>query len=1031
MKLHIQSRYFLAIVSLVLFLLLSLAATLYFVGRDGNRQLTDSGIHTMTEELQVQMKRQANTMIHLLAGTIAIPLANGDVDKVREIIATAHGNRSIISLQVFGAEGRPLGADDQRSAGSQAIDMITLLAAGQGLSETNADRITLTRPIFHAGQVKGALRMSLAQTHITNARARLDSQLNDIGKSGLSHSLLALAVTMLLWVLVGVAITVAVGHRLREPIRELRRCVRRVGRGDYDVDTCSDHQDEIGEFMDAFREMGRNLEKTTVSRDFVRSIVRSMTDALIVLKPDGAIRTVNDVACRLLQYSSDELVGQSFDLLLPEGLSVSSYIRDLTAPDSIISSDEVLVRRDGEWIPVTLTASLIYDTSGTPAGILCIAHDIAELTASQRQLELALHDAEAANRTKSRFLNRMSHELRTPMNGVLGMTDLLLATSLDNQQHQYILSARNAGRRLLAMIDDVLDFSMIETGQFELQNEAFDVANLVEEAAFAMAERAHGKGLELSCDIHNDVPSIYGDSGRLRQILTHLIDNGVKFTGNGEICVEVVVEAQSDRSVRLRFAVHDTGIGVPPEDHEAIFNLFSQVDESAARQEGGSGLGLAICGELVVMMGGQIGVDSEFGKGACFWFTIEAPPVPHEPEALLRDTDLAEVLVLGIDTNLTSQRVLERYVTGIGAMYYHATSLDAAAAMLGCQAFDVIFVDQRLLQQRPDQLVALTASGARAVLLVSGEVSTEFVGKFSSLQKPISRAALRASLLRDDIDRGVADEVIFAFEEQFVAEILIVEDNRINQEFAKTLLELHGCTVTVADNGLQALEAQRRKRFDIIFMDCQMPEMDGYEATRRIREEESKLINGARYHVPIIAVTANAMSGDRDNCLAAGMDDYLAKPFTRQELVYTLTHWLGEERTSEAPVPLNVNREISTRDELIDMAVLNDLRMLERTGAESVFHDVVSMYLQDSAGFIESLNAAVSTQNAAGLREAAHALKSCSGNVGAMGIMSLSAALEAQALSNSLAGAPDMMRELEAMYSDVCVALASELQDTR
>ena len=1030
MKFHIQSRYILAIVSLVLLLLLSLAATLYFVGRDGNRQLTESGIHTLTEELQVQMKRQANTTIHLLAGIIAGPLARGDVDKVREIIATARENRRIEELQVFSADGGLLRVDDKVAAGGQTIDMVTLLAAGQGITETNADRITLTRPIFHEGQVKGALRMALAQTHINNARARLDGELYDIGKSGLCHSLLALAVTILLWALVGVAITVAVGHRLIRPIRELRRCVRQVGRGDYDVETSSGHRDEIGEFMDAFREMGRNLQKTTMSRDFIRSIVRSMTDALIVLKPDGTIRTVNDVACGLLQYSRDELVGQSFDLLLPEGSSVTSYIRDLIAPDSIISSDEVLMRRDGEQIHVTLTASLIHDTSGTPAGILCIAHDITELAASQRRLELALHDAEAANRTKSRFLNRMSHELRTPMNGVLGMSDLLLATSLDNQQHQYTLSARNAGRRLLAMIDDVLDFSKIEDGQFELQKEAFDVANLVEEAAGAMAERARGKGLELSCDIYKDVPAVYGDSGRLRQILTHLIDNSVKFTGNGEICVKVLVEEQSDTLVRLRFTVQDTGIGVPPEDHEAIFNLFSQVDESAARREGGSGLGLAICRELVVMMGGRIGVDSEFGKGACFWFTIEALLVPHAPKALLRDADLAEISVLGIDSNRTSQRVLERYVTDMGAMYHAATSLDAAIAMLGRQAFNVIFVDQCLLQQQPYQFVALTASGARAVLLISGEVSAEFVGKCSSLQKPIGRAALLASLLRDDIDRGVADQVTFAFEEQFAAEILIVEDNRINQEFAKTLLELHGCTVAVVDNGLQALEAQRRKKFDIIFMDCQMPEMDGYEATRRIREEESRLTNGACCHVPIIAVTANAMSGDRENCLAAGMDDYLAKPFTRQELVYMLTHWLGEERTGDSTLPPSVNREISTRDELIDMSVLNDLRMLERTGAESVFRDVVSMYLQDSAGFIESLNAAVSTQNSAGLREAAHALKSCSGNVGAMGIMSLSAALEAQALSNSLTGAPDMMRELEAMYNDVCVALASELQGT-
>ncbi|MDP7742607.1 MAG: response regulator [Lentisphaeria bacterium] len=1031
MKLHIQSRFSLAIVSLVLFLLLSLAATLYFVGRDGNRQLTESGLHTMTEELQVQMKRQASTTVHLLAATIAGPLASGDIDKVREIIATTRGNRNIVELQVFSTDGRLLTVDDQMPAGGQAIDMVTLLAAGQGITETSVDRIMLTRPILHEGRVEGALRVALTQAHISNARARLGSELYDIGKGGLRHSLLALAVTILLWALVGVAITGAIGHRLIRPIRELRRCVRQVGRGDYDVETSSDHRDEIGEFMDAFREMGRNLQKKTVSRDFVRSIVRSMTNALIVLKPDGTIRTVNDITCRLLQYSSDELVGQSFDLLMPEGSSVTSYIGDLTAPDSIISSDEVLVRRDGEQVHVTLTASLIHDTSGTPAGILCIAHDITELTASQRQLELALHDAEAANRTKSRFLNRMSHELRTPMNGVLGMTDLLLATSLDNQQHQYTLSARNAGRRLLAMIDDVLDFSKIETGQFELQEEAFDVANLVEEAAGAMAERAHGKGLELSCDIDNDVPAVYGDSGRLRQILTHLIDNSVKFTGNGEICVTAVVEEQSDTLVRLRFTVQDTGIGVPPEDHEAIFNLFSQVDESAARREDGSGLGLAICRELVVMMGGRIGVDSEFGKGACFWFTIEATPVPHAPTALLRDAELAEISVLGIDGNRTSQRVLERYVTGIGATYCPATSLDAAAAMLGRQAFNVIFIDQRLLLQQPDQLVALTASGARAVLLISGELSAEFVGKCLSLQKPIGRAALRASLLRDDIDRGAADEVTFVFEEQFAAEILIVEDNRINQEFAKTLLELHGCTVTVVDNGLQALEAQRCKKFDIIFMDCQMPEMDGYEATRRIREEESRLINGTRRHVPIIAVTANAMSGDRENCLAAGMDDYLAKPFTRQELVYMLTHWLGGERTGEAPLPPSVNREISTRDELIDMSVLNDLRMLERTGAESVFHDVVSMYLQDSAGFIESLNAAVSTQNAADLREAAHALKSCSGNVGAMGIMSLSAALEAQALSNSLTGAPDMMHELEAMYNDVCVALASELQDTR
>ena len=762
------------------------------------------------------------------------------------------------------------------------------------------------------------------------------------------------------------------------------------------------------------------------------AIVQASHDAIVACSLDGTLVAWNVAAERLFGYTAREALGRSVAILSPpervdEG---PALLVRISAGEHIQQFETVRMRKDGSRVDVSITYSPIRDRAGRVTGVSAIARDITERKQVEEAMRSARDVAERALAAKAAFLANMSHEIRTPMNGVMGMTELLLDTELTPEQRRQLELVHSSADGLLAILNDILDFSKIESQHLDLETIPFDLPKLLYSATTLLAVRAQKKQVELMTDVSMEVPArVQGDPTRLRQVLTNLIGNAIKFTHEGEVVVAVTTVQRTDTEARVRFSVRDTGIGIAPEQRNQIFEEFAQADASMTRRYGGTGLGLAISRRLVALMGGELTVASEIGRGSEFSFTLALPVDVWEREGVAVPKGAAGAApagwrVLVVDDNETNRRILREMLGTNGMDIKEASGTDRAlVAMRRAHAegapFDLAIIDAQMpnrdgfdlaaaVQADPaiagTHLCMLTSAGQRGDAQRCRDLAIQ-----GYLTKPISRIDLleAVSLVLANAKKNTVADVVTRHtirEARRELKILLAEDNPVNQEVAAVMLRKRGHHVDIVGNGREAVEAVQRDTYDLVLMDIQMPVMDGRAATVAIRALPKGL------DLPIFAVTAHAMNDERARCSECGMSGYLAKPFKAHELYALVEGWTEPKAANPdlliCPVPVAPPPLPAAVD-------LEGFRgTMREAGVEEAVAGILRMFASSAPERLEALGAAVQAGDGAAIGRAAHAFKSAASTIGARGLAGQLLDMESAAGKGDVARATGQMPAL-------------------
>jgi two-component system sensor histidine kinase/response regulator len=799
----------------------------------------------------------------------------------------------------------------------------------------------------------------------------------------------------------------------------------------------------------------------TREKQYFESLVVNSPAAIVVLGENERITSCNPAFEELYGYKRDEILGVTLDHLITtaETRAEAQQYSQQVMKGTTVRAFSKRRRKDNSLVDVEILGVPVF-VGEEKIGTLAIYHDVSELMQARRE-------AEEASRTKSEFLANMSHEIRTPMNGVMGMLELALDTSLTPEQRDYLQTSLQSAEALLTLLNDILDFSKIEAGRLEFEYINFSLRNAVEDVAYTLARRAQDKGLEMACLIDPDLTSeLRGDPGRVRQILVNLVGNAIKFTHQGEIVIRAEAIDETDRSAVIHFAVQDTGIGIPYERQGAIFDRFTQADGSTTRKYGGTGLGLTISKQLVEAMGGKIGVESTPGVGSTFWFDLRFEKQAREKRTTapltLGPVNLTQARILIVDDNQTNRMVLTKNIEALGS---RAESVSSGAKALEAlrnahrvgNPYHIVLLDMQMPGMDGEQTARAiksdpSAKDARIIILTSmgerGDASRfESLGCSGYLLKPVKQQMLFDAVVavlgrEEDSNPGLVTRHSLSEQRKLGLRILLAEDNTINQKLAVVLLQKAGYSVDAVETGAQALEKVQANQYSAVLMDVQMPDMDGLEATKKIRELEQT----TGRHISIIAMTAHAMQGDRERCLEAGMDDYITKPLQPKVLFSALDRWtqvtdlpqedfepredysspesafsvdlddglFGEEAspvTAETTKAISFFQTISPGDTLpVDF----ESALVHFDGDRDFMSELFRQYKEQLPERITEIRDAIQGGDSNRLARLAHTLKGLSLNFSADSLANFALGLEEIGKREDLANAPALVMQLEA-----------------
>lgn len=761
-------------------------------------------------------------------------------------------------------------------------------------------------------------------------------------------------------------------------------------------------------------------------KEFFESLFQYNPVAVVLLDLEENIKSINPAFEVLFGFDEADVIGKNLDsLVAPNNLVEANNLTHQVLAGGAVRGLASRQRKDGSSVEVEFSGVPVI-VEGSKQGILAIYYNVTELVEAKRA-------AEQADRAKSEFLANMSHEIRTPMNGIMGMLELLLDTPLNTEQKDFVATARDSADALLGILNDVLDFSKIEAGQLSIEEIEYDLRSTVEGVAHTLVARAETKGLEIACLIDKDVPSrVLGDAGRLRQVLINLVGNAIKFTHEGEVVIRVFVQSSNDKTSTLRFMVSDTGIGIPLERQKAVFERFVQADSSSTRKYGGTGLGLTISAQLTKMMGGDIGLESEPGRGSTFWFTVTVGKVAEGSAPILAlPQDLINVPVLIVDDNCTNRTILEKMVKGFGCNGFSVASGKEALNLLKSfeelsKPFQLVLLDMQMPEMDGEEVLSRIKSDpalhdTTVIILTSmgqrGDAARlEAMGCSGYLLKPVRQNELFGALLNvlgrrnqlegDKTQTSLITRHSLKEQQRGLTNILLAEDNPTNQKLAIRLLQKAGYPVDVVSSGKEAVVAVQKKPYKMVLMDVQMPEMDGFEATRAIRALGPEFVK-----LPIIAMTAYAMSGDRERCLEAGMNDYLSKPLNVDELFRIIESYATglPLANKDEQVSNSLGTMIERSSSLFELE-----KALPRFGDDlPTFFELLGEFLVHIKISIDEMEKALLINDAKAIHFLSHSIKGAASNFEAVTISNPAQQLETLTADGTITGSYGLIAEIK------------------